>query len=37
LGIETVTDRVSFFPYFIVKDFVGLFTLLTFLVFFVFF
>jgi len=37
LGIETVTDRVSFFPYFIVKDFVGFFVLSTFLVFFVFF
>lgn len=37
LGIETVTDRISFFPYFIVKDFVGLFALGSVLAFFVFF
>ena len=37
LGIETVTDRIAFFPYFIVKDFVGLFALSFCLFFFVFF
>jgi len=37
LGIETVTDRIPFFPYFIIKDIAGLCILGTVLAFFVLF
>jgi quinol-cytochrome oxidoreductase complex cytochrome b subunit len=37
LGIETVADRIPFGPYFYIKDIFGMFVMLLFFSFFVFF